>query len=640
MSVLSILEPEEAVGSRWHSLAQGRSSLPRFEDAAVALDSVAGALSIFFRGLGGERALRFTALTAETSQHRLRLPLRWMVGEERVEHARRDAQAIYLPASIAAFPRQALNRSLYFWLAAFFAHRAPSERRALENSLARDVAYLRDARHAANATVATAPGLSSTYHELCARHRSMRPARRLPQAERAIESAIDRLLGGEGDGGEFWPFVSGDRHAEELDGPRNYRPFLPAPVWGDALESGGDKSPEPDADACRNAARAASQDERARKAKRRDSDQTDRKDYLALNRFEKLLTMVQNLNINRAVEDDDEEGARKALEDSEEISLGAHSKKPSTRLKVELDIAPSKADGGGLSGLVYPEWDYKLNAYRKNYCRVLTRAAREGAGDWQPDEAVRRRIRRVRRQFEAMRPRHVTLRSQLDGSDLDLDAAIRAQTDLASTGSGSDAIYLATRRQERDLSVAILADASLSTDSYIDGRRVLDIEKEALLVLTHALEACGDEHAIFTFTSRRRHAVEVETVKEFDEALGAPVVRRISSLKPGYYTRMGAAIRHASARLDESSHRRRLLLILTDGKPNDTDHYEGRYGIEDTRRAIQEARRLGHVVFGVTIDQKAQNYFPALFGRGGYAIVNRASRLPHALPALYKQLCG
>ncbi len=154
-----------------------------------------------------------------------------------------------------------------------------------------------------------------------------------------------------------------------------------------------------------NGASAKSQNQRTRKASRRESDQTDRKDYFALNRFEKLLTLAENLNIYRAVEDDDE-GARKALEDSEEIALGAHSKKPSTRLKAELDIAPAAAGGGEVGGLAYPEWDYRRKTYRQSYCRVLTGMVEPSAAstDWQPDNSLRRRIRRVRRHFEGMRP--------------------------------------------------------------------------------------------------------------------------------------------------------------------------------------------------------------------------------------------
>ena len=132
--------------------------------------------------------------------------------------------------------------------------------------------------------------------------------------------------------------------------------------------------------------------------------------------------------------------------------------------------------------------------------------------------------------------------------------------------------------------------------------------------------------------------MKVDVVKDFDEALGADVTKRIAALKPEFYTRTGAAIRHLVKTLDTRPNAHRLLLLLTDGKPNDVDHYEGRYGVEDTRRAVQEARRVGVAVFGITVDLKAQDYFPAIFGRGGYAIVGDATRLPSALPAIYRRL--
>lgn len=638
VSLLSFLEPEEVVGSRWHKLAAAQGSLPRFPEASVSFSSVSASLPVFFRGLGGEKALKFAALTAEASAHRLPVRLRLMLGEERVEHARRDAQAIYLPQQLQAFPDPLLNRQLYFWLAAFFVHRRAERLTPPADPLARDIAYLRATRDAIAATLAAAPGLARVYAELCAQHLALRPAWRLPEAEREVENAILRLLGSDNDGGAYWRFVEGGAEESELRAPKRYRPFLPVPLWGEALDCGAREESSPDAEACPANDAAKAGDQRTRKAERRETDQTDRKDYLALNRFEKLLTLVESLNINRAVEDDDEEGARKALEDSDKIALGQHSKKPSTRLKAELDIAPPAAKDGELTGVTYPEWDYRRNAYRQNYCRVLTGSATGNGADWEPDDVLRRRVRRIRRQFEALRPRPQTLRAQLDGSELDLDAVIRTRADLRSAGAPSDRVYSATRRQERDLSVAILADASLSTDSWIDSRRVLDIEKESLLVLTNALSACGDEHAIFTFTSKRRSAVHVETIKEFGEPSGAKTEQRIGGIKPGHYTRIGAAIRHVSSRLDERPHRCRLLLIVTDGKPNDIDHYEGRYGIEDTRRAIQEARKQGQAVFGVTVDTKAQSYFPSLFGRGGYAIVNHAAHLPSALLALYNQL--
>jgi nitric oxide reductase NorD protein len=271
---------------------------------------------------------------------------------------------------------------------------------------------------------------------------------------------------------------------------------------------------------------------------------------------------------------------------------------------------------------------------------VLAAPASETGESWAPDETMRRHIRQVRRRFEILRPRHELLRAQADGHDLDLDALVRARCDLRAGGNGAglDRVHMAMRPQGHDLAVSLLVDVSLSTDAWVDGYRVLDVEKEALLVLAHGLSACGDHHSILTFTSRRRSWVRLETVKAFGEPMSGTVERRVGALKPGYYTRIGAAVRHASAELARQPQRKKLLLVLTDGKPNDVDHYEGRFAVEDTRKSVQEARRLGIAVFGVTVDATAQSYFPTLFGRSGYAIVGNIRRLPAALPAIYRQV--
>jgi nitric oxide reductase NorD protein len=290
--------------------------------------------------------------------------------------------------------------------------------------------------------------------------------------------------------------------------------------------------------------------------------------------------------------------------------------------------------------LTSPEWDYRSRSYLPDHCRVLAATASETGESWTPDESVRRHIRQVRRRFEVLRPRHELMRAQADGHDLDLDALVRARCDLRAGGNGAglDRVHMAMRPQGHDLAVTLLVDVSLSTDAWVDGYRVLDVEKEALLVLAHGLSACGDHHSILTFTSRRRSWVRLETVKAFGEPMSGAVERRVGALKPGYYTRIGAAVRHASAELARQPQRKKLLLVLTDGKPNDVDHYEGRFAVEDTSKSVQEARRLGIAVFGVTVDAAAQSYFPTLFGRSGYAIVGNIRRLPAALPAIYRQV--
>lgn len=640
--IWDLFEPEEAIGRRWHQLVGVGASWPRHPEASVDLAAVKGSLAVFFRGLGGAAGLVIAATTPQTSGHRLSQWLRFSLGEERIDQARRDRNALYLPARLEIFPDPALNRDLYLWLAAFFAHLPTRTRRSDSDLLRRDLTFLRDAHEATSTALAEYPGLVPLHARLCENLRGLRPARQLPKVEMVVERAVLALLGDAADGGAFWNVIAGAAGVETIEAPARYRTFLPVPLWGEAIEEGritpaaANAPAEPESAATHDAG-----DERVRIATRRPSDQMDRKDSLILNRFEKVLTFIDALNINRAVDDDDPEGARKALADAEEISLSSHAKRPTTRLRFDLDLAPPASEGGRVDGqFVYPEWDYKARRYHPRHCRVVSGFAPATGEDWRPDAAALSRIKRIRKQFEALRHRPAILRGEIDGSELDLEALVRSRADFHASGCGSDRIYCARRRVERDLSVALLVDVSLSTDSWIANRRVLDIEKEAVLTLAHGLTACGDDYGIFTFTSRRRDWVKVDAVKDFDEQFGTVAPKRIAALKPEFYTRTGAAIRHMNEQLKARPNGHRLLLVLTDGKPNDVDHYEGRYGVEDTRRAVLEARRDGAVVFGITIDLKAQDYFPALFGRGGYAIVSDATRLPAALPAIYRRLAA
>ena len=634
--MLDFLELEETVGQLWHRLVGRAATYPRYPELGVTLDEVRGYIPVFFRGLGGEFGVQVAGTAARSSSHRLNFRQRIGIAEEKLEQPGRDAATLFLPPKIELFPSSVLNRSLYLWLAAYFAH-MPTEPIVEADPLRRDILILRRVQKTIAIVLANCPGLAGMYKELCSAMREARPRRPLPPAEGRIEQIVLSLLGDdEATPPPIWDMAGNP--ALPPQAPAGYQPFLPVPLWGDTWSREAGR-PNRNSDEPAEPSDLAASDTRKRFAARREADQAQRSDPFILNRFEKILAMAEMVNVNRPSDDDEDENAEKALDEMEEIPLSKHHGKPASRLKFDLDLPPEAVDTACLTAdLTYPEWDYTRKAYLPNHCRVLAARASEQGELWEPDEEARRRIRRVRRQFEALRPKHEILRAQPEGEEIDVDALVRARSDLLSGGSGSDRVYLASKRQAHDLAVTLLVDVSLSTDAWVDNRRVLDVEKEALLVLAHGLEACGDSHSIVTFTSRRRSWVRVETVKDFDEPLGQLVVRRISALKPGYYTRIGAGIRHATAKLAERPNRQKLLLVLTDGKPNDIDYYEGRFGIEDTRRAVMEARRAGVTVFGVTVDQQAQSYFPTLFGRGGYAIVNRGAKLPSALPAIYRHL--
>lgn len=637
------LEPEEQLGHYWHLLVNRAESYPHYPDAAVSLDSVRSALGVFFRGVGGMPELEIASGMPQTSNHRLRLRQRLGRVQERLETAQRGGERLLLPLQIDCFPSSSLNRQLYFWLAAFLAAAKESSRGAATDPLQADLTFLHHAYQTSRRVCREYPGLGQDYAGLCEAIRKVRPRRVLPRTETAVEETVLALLGAApptGQAGLFFDALT--RGTPDVGGfraPARYRSFLPVPLWGavthDATQN---RSPRDDDEMSEGGSRE-SEDERRRQGRRTNTDQAERDDSFALNRSEKIISWAEMINLNRSVDDEEEEAAKKAADDMDELAVGQHQRRAATRLKFDLDLAPQDVDPTRLiAELSYPEWDYRRMCYHRNHCAVSAQTAPEEGEQWEPDAAARRRIRRIRRQFEALRPKQEILRRQLDGSELDLDASVRARCDVAASGVGSDRVYLNARKQARDLAVAMLVDVSLSTDSWVDNRRVLDVEKEALTGFTFGLEACGDPFAIYTFTSRKRNFVRVATVKAFDEPLGERVLRRISALRPGYYTRMGAALRHVHAQLAKRPERHRLLLLLTDGKPNDLDHYEGRYGIEDTRKAIREARRAELAVFGITIDRKAQEYFPFLFGRGGYTIISRIEKLPQELPNIYRQL--
>ena len=636
---MALFEPEETIGKYWHRLVGTASTYRRYPEAAVPFGAVRGRIGVLFRALGGSGAIRIVPGAPTESGHRLNLKQRMGLGRERLDRAVMDESTLKLPVTIDVFPLREDNEALYEWLAVWFANAVPPVGEVAD-PLQSDLVRLQTADATTRATLERWPGLQALYARLCSASLEVRPKRRLPRWEAAVDTAIKSLLGGkpaQAPDHRILDAIQGKRHdLAEFVAPNDYSTFLPVPVWGEILVGAGGARID---DADEEGGDSIHADQLRRRAARRPSDQSQRGDPLVLHRFETISSLAEMVNVNRNVEDDDEQGARQAADDLPELTIGSHRTRASTRLKLDLDLAPAEAEAEPVTAEIsYPEWDYKRQCYRPRYCRVVAGPAAETGEDWAPDADMQRRIRQVRRQFEALRPKRQISYGETDGHDLDLSALVRDLADRRAGGPGTERVFVNSRAVARDLSVAVLMDVSLSTDAWLQDRRVLDVEKSALLALTHGLTACGDEHAIYTFTSRRRTWVNVATVKDFDEELDAQVIRRIQALKPGQYTRIGAAVRHVLSQASERPHRHRLILILTDGKPNDIDHYEGRYGIEDTRIAIREAREAGIRVFGVTVDEHARDYFPYLFGRGAYAIFPSVARLPTALPAIYRHI--
>ncbi|HBS23687.1 MULTISPECIES: nitric oxide reductase activation protein NorD [Thalassospira] len=648
------LEFEEQVGMIWHRIAsRNQESYRDHVEHAITFAELRVHLPVIFRTLGGDPALEFAQIDKRVSGHRLRWRQRIGLVDEQITMAEMNEASVKLPASISLFPSRDLNRDFYIWLMAWFAVSEPQTISAdiSQSPLLADIMRLSRARQTDQDVCRQFPGIIGLRQRLYDAFLALRPVRPLPRCEQQIEECVLKILGAadQQDANDLWPVVNAVDANGDIAGmidvagmqPRRYAPFLPVPLWGEAICS-GKASRVADTDTDEDGNSSDGSQERKKRARRRKNDQAGRNDPLALNRFEKILSIAEMVNVNRPMDDEDEQDAKKAADELDEMEISDCKRKAATKLRFDLDLPPREADEGRVIGeWTYPEWDYRHQSYRPDFCKVVMQSGDEKVSEcdvWHPGETERRQIRQVRRQFEAFRPRHEILRAQSDGSELDLEALVRARCDQKGSGELSDRLYLNTVRRARDLSVAVLVDVSLSTDAWIQDQRVLDVEKQALSVLAGGLDECGDEFGIFSFTSRRRDWVRINAIKNFDEEWSRSTQDRIQKLRPGYYTRLGAAIRHVGKLLGDRPHQHRLMLVITDGKPNDIDHYEGRYGIEDSRRAVRECRKAGLGLFGVTVDQRAQDYFPYIFGAGGHAIVSKLENLPAALPRIYRQL--
>lgn len=289
----------------------------------------------------------------------------------------------------------------------------------------------------------------------------------------------------------------------------------------------------------------------------------------------------------------------------------------------------------------YPEWDWRKQYYRDPGAIVHLLEPALGPAEWveQTLQKHRTMLQTVRRQFEALHARRVHLRQQADGEEIDLEACIDAFATLRGHAAPGPGLYSSTRTARREMAVLLLIDVSGSTDAWIAAhRRTIDVEREALLLVCEALDGLREQYSVVAFSGEGPSRVTLRQVKGFSENYSSEVARRIAGLEPERYTRAGAAIRHASALLMREAVQHRLLLILSDGKPNDMDEYDGRYGVEDMRQSVLEAHQQGIFTFCLTIDRHSAGYLPAVFGKHHYAVLHRPEMLPIALIGWLRRL--
>ena len=608
---------EEFVGGLWHRFIT-RAARQTYPEAAVSLSEVERMAGVMFRAFGGDPGLRVTAAAHEHHGARRRWLARVAHVDDTAAHARRDAQTLSLPPSLDLFPDKTANRDLYLWLIAQAAAMPANEGE-----------WIVACQQATLNTLKRFPGMAARYRRLVEAALHLRlPLEKLSEDEASAEAAIRLAL-----------IEPGSVHAL----PAARHPPQPVPLWlypsaaaMDAAVRRDDPSGEADDEPPAGDTQDASQ--KRRKAKREDAP-TGHNALILPFRAESLLSFGEYVKVNRGLDDDPEANAGFA-DDMDEIAIANDGQRTASKVRFDLDLPSEAVDDIPLrEGILLPEWDWKQRVLKPDQCSLTVLEPKDAAPCTLPDRLARP-ARKVRRQLEAIAPGRRWLRNQPDGSEADIEACLRAMADhKAGHRVGELASYLACERRERDLATLVLADLSMSTDAWVDNEaRVIDVIKDSLMLFSEALAAINDRFALYGFSSRRRDHIRFSRIKDFAERHGPNVLGRIHALRPGYYTRMGAGIRQATHILQRHPAALRLLLILSDGKPNDLDHYEGRYGIEDTRHSLIEARKAGLKPFCVTIDKEGAGYLPHLFGPDGFMVVRKPAELPLVLPRLYSRL--
>ncbi len=285
---------------------------------------------------------------------------------------------------------------------------------------------------------------------------------------------------------------------------------------------------------------------------------------------------------------------------------------------------------------LFPEWDHGRQHYRKNWCVMREKTVTPVYDDFYRDTLGKHAgvVKHLRKKFEALRDENRLEKRQTQGDEIDLDALIEALADARDGSEMSDRLFMRTHRAERNIAVAFLVDMSGSTQGWIN-----EAEREALILLCEALELLGDRYAIYGFSGTTRKRCELFRIKTFDERYDDEVKARISGIRPQEYTRMGFALRHMTKLLNQVEAKTRVLVTLSDGRPDDYfDVYRGVYGVEDTRMALQEASRTGIHPFCITLDREARDYLPHMYGAARYIILDDVRQLPVKVTDIYRRI--
>jgi len=289
--------------------------------------------------------------------------------------------------------------------------------------------------------------------------------------------------------------------------------------------------------------------------------------------------------------------------------------------------------------ILYDEWDYSKRTYKENFCKVYPKTLLKTDVNYYKKTLNENRstLSGLRKMLTNVNNKYQQQRRQTQGEEFDIDAITDLFVDVHSGHTPSEKIYLSKRKKEKDLSILLLLDVSLSSDGYAAGKRVIDVEKQVSILFGEILEEFNIDFSIDCFYSKTRNHSSYITIKDFDEDWNKAKFK-VGAVEPSGYTRIGAALRHSGAMLDKRDTKNKWVILISDGKPNDYDKYEGKYGVNDVKQALRELNERQINSYALAIEAQAKYYLPQMFGQNHYQILTTPVEMLKSLVLLYEKI--
>ena len=588
-----MLEWEEDIGKAWDKFLSKKVSISN-KEAEVTFTSLSKHLKIFYHLLGGDKGKEIK-ITDKRKVNNSRTFLQKISGYGKSFFLTwQDDNAVYLPATLDILPTIEDNKMLYYWLIAMASKTDVTQSNLIEENQ-------KNAKYLCNKYT----GFNEFYI-----NSSKYLISRIPELSYINEAKKESTQ-------EEYPFALW---------------VYPSLSKKTALNS---KEEEEESNEKRDEEKVDTLN-----MKKKANQINDKKDTDGFMAFipEGLMSILEQVNVDRAEDDSFDEDALYNAEDLDEITLGQKKANLKSRVKMDLDLSPDMTEEFPIGkGYFIDEWDYTKKTYLKNYVRIKPIITTNVEPILLP-KRLQKTVKKIQSELDLLEINRFKSNRLPYGDEICIDTWIDYKGHQ-NKSLHHQKFFENFEKKTRDMSTLILADISLSTEAGITQEiRVIDMIKDGLMVFSQALEKLQDKFAIYAFSSNKNTNVRFHIIKNFKEKYSDLIRGRIDSIKPGYYTRLGAAIRESTKILDRQTSENKLLLIISDGKPNDLDRYDRRYGIEDTKKAIEEVKQKDITPFCITIDIEAKDYLSYLFGKNGYAVVRDSKKLPKVMPEVYINL--